>query len=83
VNVKVALLATAAVVGSTAIVPSPLTGQMTLSGDEVTEVIRVRLITSVAVKLAGPAYPGGVACASSVKLFAPGDGVTLNPVVPS
>jgi hypothetical protein len=56
---------------------------MTLSGDEVTEVIRVRLITSVAVKLAGPAYPGGVACASSVKLFAPGDGVTLNPVVPS
>src|SRR5580693_42624 len=62
-------------------VPSPSAGQMTLSGDEVTGG-RVpgglAWATSVAMKLAGPADPGGVACTSSVKLFAPGYSTTLN-----
>jgi hypothetical protein len=80
VNVKIPLLATATAVGFTVMVPSPSAGQMTLNGDEVTvaRVVGLPWITSVAVKLAGPADPGGVACTSSVKLFAPRYSTTVN-----
>jgi len=73
-NVKVPLLATATVVGSTATVPRSAVGQMTLSGDEVTVGRMTGGLTwtrSAAVKLAGPADPGGVAGMTSSKLPAP------------
>lgn len=85
---KIPLLATATAVGSTVMVPSPPAGQTTLTGDEVTGG-RVTSgwpwVTSVAVKLAGPADPGGVARTTSMNVLAPGYSTTLNcvPVAPA